>query len=138
MNNRMRKQQQGIALIAAIFLVVIIGSALVLLATLSTRNSQQTTQSLLQIRAQIAAQAGLEYAVQRLVLAPTNTAWCTGTQSVSIAVYSEFSVNLTCNSNIYNRPSQQITLYRLETTAEYGNQDSADYAWSKLEATVEL
>ncbi|MFT7291048.1 MAG: hypothetical protein ACI9D8_001504, partial [Reinekea sp.] len=48
-----RTAERGVALIAAIFLVVIIGAGVVLLSILSVRNSQQTTQNLLQIRAQL-------------------------------------------------------------------------------------
>lgn len=135
---KFKRQQQGIALIAAIFLVVVIGAAVVLLASLSSRNAEQTTQSLLQMRAQLAAQAALEYGVQRLVNDPANTAWCTGNQAVSIPAYADFVVALSCSSNQYNRPSQLINLFLLTSTATFGNANANDYVWTQLEATVEL
>lgn len=130
----MKKRESGIALIAAIFLVVVIGAALVILATLSVRNSQQTTQNLLQARAYLSASAALEYAVQTIV----ETASCPTNGPVSVPSYSDFSVNLNCSSNAYNRPSQEITLFELTATAEFGTVDSADYVWTEQKATIEL
>jgi type II secretory pathway pseudopilin PulG len=133
------KKQQGVALIATIFLVVIIGALVVLLGTLSLRNTEQTTQSLLQIRAQQAVNSAQEYAVQSLI--ETDGASCASVlnnATLSIPEYSNYSVQLTCSSTDYNRPSQQITLYQLIATAEYGSVDDTDYVWTKLEATVEF
>ncbi|TCS41647.1 hypothetical protein [Reinekea marinisedimentorum] len=133
------QRQQGIALIAAIFLVVIIGAAVVLLGTLSLRNTEQTTQSLLQMRAQQAVAAAQEYAVQSLIA--TDGSSCSTTlngSTVNISEFSSYSIELSCTANDYNRPSQQITLYSLVATAEYGSIGDADYVWAELETSVEF
>ena len=140
----MNKHQSGIALIAAIFLVVVIGAALVLLATLSLRNSQQTTQNLLQTRSQLAANAGIEWIIQSLIVngsaapcasvtAPPATA-----TTLALAAYPSMTVIVSCDFTTFNRPSQLKTLYRITATAEFGTINEPDYAWAEVEATIEL
>lgn len=128
------KNQQGIALIAAIFLVVVIGVALVVLATLSGRNTQQTTQNLLQMRAQSAAISAIEFGVQNILV---NDA-CDADIPVAISAFANFNVRLQCVSADFNPASQSITLYNLNATAEFGSPADADYVWAEMSATVEL
>lgn len=139
-NSRPRKayQQQGIALIAAIFLMVVLGSAVILLSTLSLRNAEQTTQSLLQMRAQQAVAAAQEYAVQQLI--KTDGAACASIDgnSLSIDAFSEFNINIECTGYQYDGASQTIWLYNLYASAEYGSIDNPDYVWSELEFSVEF
>lgn len=133
MNHR---PQQGIALIAAIFLIVIIGAAVVLLSTLSSRNTQQNTQNLLQFRAQLAAQAAIEYGIQYL----TQGGSCSDSDlnsTVIVTAYSGFTVDLTCTSNPYNRPSQQITISKLTATAQLGVAADPDYVWAQIITYIE-
>jgi len=131
------KKQKGVALIAAIFLVVVIGGAVVLLSVLSLRNSQQTTQNLLQFRAQAAANAALEFAVQSLVegIDCSNPALNGAT---NIPQFSDFTVTLSCASNNYNRPSQSITILNLSAIAQFGSPNAPDYVWTQIDATIEL
>jgi Tfp pilus assembly protein PilX len=127
-------KQNGVALMAAIFLVVVIGLAVVVMSVLATRNTQQNTQSLLQMRAQSAAAAGLEYAVQQLV----ETGTCSNIASLTVPALTNFSVSLTCISSKHHRPPNQITLFELSAVAEYGSETEADYVWTELTSTVEL
>ncbi len=131
------KNQRGIALIAAIFLVVVIGAALVLLATLSLRGSQQTTQNLLQMRANAAAQAAIDYGVQ-LLISGTNCSAPSLQGSVAVPAYADFTTNLSCRQNNYNRTSQAISIIELSVVVEYGTADSPDYVWVNQKTTVEL
>lgn len=133
MNNNL-SSQRGVALVAAIFLIVVIGLAVVVMSVLATRNTQQNTQSLLQMRAQSAAAAGLEYAAQTIVT--TNA--CTSVAGLNLAGLPGFSVDVSCVSNEYNRPSQKITLFEVSAIAEYGSPGDADYVWSELTSTIEL
>ena len=136
----MKKRQQGVALIAAIFLIVVIGAAVILLASLSTRNAQQTTQSLLKSRAEQAALAGIEASVQSLVEDSSGTySWCDGTTApITVPAYTDFNVLITCRIKRYHRPSQQITVVTLSSSAEYGSVSDADYVWTVTNATIEL
>ena len=135
-----RTAERGVALIAAIFLVVIIGAGVVLLSILSVRNSQQTTQNLLQIRAQLSVEAALEYGVQSLVQADNcNTYDPSNDVVLVIDAYPNFVIKLSCVQNNYvGPPSQIVSIMTLNTTAEWGSPDDADYVWAESEATIEL
>ncbi|MBU2863597.1 hypothetical protein KO489_07070 [Reinekea forsetii] len=126
--------QQGVALVAAIFLIVVLGLAVVVMSVLATRNSQQNTQSLLQMRAIAAASAALEHGAQNIV----ETGTCTSGTGITLTALPGFSVNLRCSQSAHNRPSQRITLFRLTASAEYGSPNNADYVWTELASTIEL
>jgi|TARA_B110000503_G_C6960461_1_gene334814 Tfp pilus assembly protein PilV len=131
-----RQSERGVALIAAIFLVVIIGAGVVLLSTLSVRSSQQTTQNLLQLRAQLSVNAALEYGVQALV---EGVACADLASPVNIASYPGFGIGLVCTSNDYNRVANKtISILSLVATAEWGSPADADYVWAESEAAIEL
>lgn len=134
-----RKPQQGVALVAVIFLIVIIGAALVVMSRLSISSSVQVTQSLLQTRARQAASAGLEWATQQLV--EQGATACSSNTTVAVPAYSDYSVTVRCTEGEYNRPnppSQQVYLYRLTAEAAFGNMNDANYVWTQRNATVEL
>lgn len=126
--------QRGVALIAAIFLIVVIGLAVVVMSILATRNTQQNSQSLLQMRAQSAAMAGLEYAAQHIVTSGS----CTNDSGVNLDGLTNFSIDILCVSHEHNLPSQKITLFEVYAIAEYGSVGDADYVWSELTSTIEL
>lgn len=128
-------RQRGVALVAVIFLIVVIGAALTVMARLSTQSNAQINQSLVQARARQAAGAGIEWAIQRLV---EDASACASSTTVSIPAYSDYTVAVTCTSGGYNRPNQRITLYRLTAQAEVGTADSPEHGWARLEASIEL
>ena len=133
------QRQQGFTLVAVIFLIIVLGGALALLATLSTQSSGQITQNLLQSRARLAAQAGLEWGTQLLVTAGDPATACTGTlagASVTVPAYPTISVSLLCQQRQYGNPA--IVLYDLTARAEYGQLGAADYVWTEQNATLEF
>ncbi|WP_196157100.1 hypothetical protein [Reinekea sp. G2M2-21] len=131
------RTQRGIALIAAIFLVVVIGAALILLATLSLRGSQQTTQNLLQMRANAAALAAIDYGVQ-LLISGSNCTAPSLQGSITVPAYADYTINLSCTQNSYNRTSQAVNIFELSVDVEYGTVDTPDYVWVNQKTTVEL
>lgn len=137
------KQQSGVALVAVIFLVVVIGAALVVLARLSVQSNAQITQSLLKARAEQAASAGIEYAVQRLVESGSPADVCSNDlagSTVDVPAYADFEVTLNCELSTYQQsnPASEVDLYQLTSDAEYGDVDDADYSWSRLETQLTL
>jgi len=135
-----RSAERGVALIAAIFLVVIIGAGVVLLSVLSVRNSQQTTQNLLQIRAHLSVDAALEFAVQSLeegvTCAVLNSSYA---DELLIEGYPGFTTTLTCEQNNYIGPPANTTgILTLVATSISGSAAGADYVWARSEAAVEL
>lgn len=134
-----RKPQQGVALVAVIFLIVVIGAALVVISRLSISSSAQVTQNLLQTRARQAASAGLEWATQQLV--EQGATACSANTAVTVPAYSNYTVTVRCTEGVYNRPnpaSQRVFLYRLTAEAAFGSLNDANYVWTQRNATVEL
>ena len=134
-----RKPQQGVALVAVIFLIVVIGAALVVISRLSISSSAQVTQNLLQSRARQAASAGLEWATQRL--GEEGSGACAADTTITVPAYSDYTVTVSCTERAYNRPnpvSQRVFLYRLTAEAAFGNMNDANYVWTQRNATVEL
>lgn len=132
---RSPRRESGVALVAAIFLIVVIGLAITLLTSLTVRNTGQMTQTLLSIRAQSAAQAGLEMAIQQLVESGNCGAV---TNTLTPDALSDFTVTVSCDSAQYGRPAQSFTLFSLTATASHGNPADNDYVWTEINATVEL
>lgn len=133
------KPQQGVALVAVIFLIVVIGAALVVISRLSISSSAQVTQNLLQTRARQAASAGLEWATQQLV--EQGATACSGNTTVAVPAYSDYTVTVLCSEGVYNKPnpaSQRVFLYRLTAQAAFGSMNDANYVWTQRNATVEL
>ncbi len=133
------KPQQGVALVAVIFLIVVIGAALVVISRLSVSSSIQVTQNLLQTRARQAAAAGLEWATQQLV--EQGGPACSANTTVAVPAYSDYTVTVHCTEGVYNKPnpaSQRVFLYRLTAEAAFGSMNDANYVWTQRNATVEL
>ena len=135
------KQQRGVALIAAIFVIVIIGSALVILSSLVVRTGEQTTQNLLQIRARLAADAGIEAIIQQLVEDSDSSACsdtATITNDISVPAYSTFTVTVNCRFYRYNFNAQALRIYQLEASAQHSEPALTDYIWAQVTASLEM
>lgn len=127
------KRQGGVALLVAIFLIVVIAAAIALLANLSSRNNQQLSQQLLQLRAQAATHAIIEYAIQEIVV----TDGCPSATSPTLAAFAGFTAALSCTTATYGPAGQQFSLYQLTASARYGQPNQPDYAWATRSAAVE-
>lgn len=127
--------QQGFTLVAVIFLIIVIGGALTLLATLSSQSSHQITQNLLHSQARYAALAGLEWGKQQLVSTSNPSTLCGSTSLntlVKVPAYANIRVTLSCLA----RPYASTGLFELTAAAEYGRLGDADYVWTQQEVTL--
>jgi MSHA biogenesis protein MshP len=132
-------QQAGFALVAAMFVMIII--ALVIAAMMRMAGNQHGTNSLAiqQARAYQAARAGLDWAITQA--APlVGAGSCVGSAPVNLAGsnLSEFTVTVTCTANAYNENGTALNIYRLTATAQNGAPGSRpDYAFRALNAAVQ-
>lgn len=135
-------QQGGIALVAVIFLIVVIAAALVTMARLSIRTTAQLNQRLVEARVDLAARSGLEWAIQTLIEDKNDCDASGGINgdSFTSADYPSIEVSLTCELTQYGRdtPGLRTELYRISATAEYGSQGDSEYGWQQLDIRVEL
>lgn len=130
------RRPRGFALVAALFVIIVITLVIAAMARLSTTQHGSNSLALQQARAYQAARAGLEWGISRAV----NAGSC-GNSAVSMAAggLSEFSVSLTCSSNSYTDDTgSPLRLCRLSASAQNGSPGSRpDYAFRRLSAMVE-
>jgi MSHA biogenesis protein MshP len=132
-------QQRGFALVAAMFVMIII--ALVIVAMTRLAGNQHGTNSLAiqQVRAYQAARAGLDWAITQA--APlVGASSCVSSAPVNLAGsnLSDFTVTVTCTANAYNENGTAVNIYRLTATAQNGLPGSRpDYAFRALNAAVQ-
>lgn len=143
------RPERGFALVAALFVMVIIALVIMMMSRLSVTQNASLDLGIQQARAYQAARAGLEWGLHQLMLESNVTGACPASASVSMAGsgLSDFSVSLVCVklpcstascTQDYTDGLLPFNLYRLTATASNGGPDSrADYAWRQLEVTVE-
>jgi MSHA biogenesis protein MshP len=129
------RPERGFALVAALFVMVIIALVVVAMARLSTVQHGTNSLAIQQARAYQAARAGLEWGI-----AQTNGAACAANQTVSLAGSSlaDFTLQVACTATTYSENGAALTIYRLTATAQNGTPGARpDYAYRQLAATVE-
>lgn len=125
---RARKNQQGVALVAAIFLIVILGLLGVYMVTISGVQHATTSRAALASRVYWGAKSGLEWGVHQAIGASSCAAGPTNFSPAG-AGFNDISVSVTCTP-------QSTNVYYLVSTATYGTYGDADYSQRRLEATV--
>ena len=113
--------QQGLAAIAAIFLVVVLAALGGFMLTFSNAQHASSAQDVQGSRAYWAAMAGLEWGMSSVVSGAAN---CLPLSNLSIGA---FSVAIRCSARLYTEASTSHTIYQLTsgaslTGATAGNQ----------------
>ncbi|HEV8078672.1 MAG TPA: hypothetical protein VGP45_09830 [Marinobacter sp.] len=128
---------QGFALVAAIFLIVIIALVITAMASLSATQHGTVSLSVQQARAYQAARAGLEWGISQAV----DSVCQAEPVAVSLAAsnLAEFTnVQVTCVAMRYNEDNAEVIIYQLIATAQNGEPGSRpDHAYRRLTATIE-
>jgi len=103
------RPQAGFAIVAAIFLMVVLSALGAFMLNIS--NSMQVTsiQDLQGTRAYWAAKAGMQWAASRI----QSTSAC----AVSSFALDGFTITVTCSANSYTEGSTSKTIYWVESTA---------------------
>lgn len=130
------RPERGFALVAALFLMVIIALVVATMSRLSVNQHVAGDLALQQARAYQAARAGLEWGINRVL---ATGACASGNVDMAGGNLSDFTVSLGCSQRDYtDEAGTAVSLFRLEATAGNGTPDGrADYAWRRLTATVE-
>lgn len=125
-------QQQGFGLVAAMFLIVIIAAVIVVMARLATTQNATSNMSLQQARAYQAAQAGLEWGINRAV---------SGQACAGNFAFEGFAVVVACvpsNVGVIAEENKNVQFRQITSTAQFGVVNGDDYAYRQLTAVVEL
>lgn len=131
------RPQQGVALVTAIFLLVVLAALGAYMVTLSGVQTVTTSQSLQAARAYAGTRAGLDWAIHRAVGPAAGSGLCAASAAFDPAGagLTGVSVAVNCSSRVY---TQFFTfyIYHLTSSATYGTAGTPDYVERKLEATV--
>ena len=127
---RALKAERGFTMVAVIFLIVVLGSALGFMLRMLAGSVAIRNADLLSARAEQAAWAGIDWGVYQVVENDS----CISSTAVSVTAYDEYSITVTCSAQNY---SGDISIYQLTAIAEYGTFAEPEYVWRKFEVSVE-
>lgn len=125
-------RQQGVALVAALFLLVVLATLGAVAVRLSTVQHHTVSLTLQSARAFQAAQSGIEYAAYRAL---------SGSCSAASFTYAEgglngFRVDTACAATSHAEGTGATTVYALQAFAAAGTYGTPDYVSRRMRATV--
>lgn len=134
MNTRLRHDQRGFSLVAAIFIVVVLAMLGAFMVTLSTLQHATSSAALQGARAFHAAQSGIEWGVfQALSGAGCGAAPTFGLTAPGL---DGFQVTVVCTSAQYQERSDTYDVYTIRSTATFGTFGDPNFASRSLVITV--
>ena len=131
--------QRGFAIVAAIFLLLLMAALGALMVTLSGTSNVTSAQDIQGVRAYQAARAGLEWGIYRAMI-PAAPGLCAATATLPALAdnLAPFAVTVTCASTTVADGANTVVLYDISSTATLGTAvGSANYVERRLNATVE-
>jgi len=131
-----KSKQQGFSLVAVIFLITVLATAVVFIQRISSVSVATTTLAMQGARAWQAAQAGAEWGIYKVINGGCPTS--PSTFILSEQSLSGFNVSVSCTSQSYTEVGLTVTMYYLDVLAESGTfGTSPDYVSRKITLTVE-
>jgi len=134
---RPEPRQSGFALVAAMFLIVVIALVIATMARLSSVQHGTNSLAIQQARAYQAARAGLEWGIARAF----NSGGCASSASPSLAGtgLAGFTVTVSCAADSHpDETGAAVRIFRITAEAENGSPGGRyDYAFRRIFAVVE-
>ena len=125
--------QSGFALVAAIFLLLVLASASAMMVNMSGVQRRTSLFALLGDRAYYAAASGVEWGIHQAL---GSGCPATTTLNLSEGGLVGFDVEVSCTSSSHDEGSTTTTTYLLEAVAEYGTYGDPDYVKRRLQTVV--
>lgn len=126
-------KQQGMTLIGAIFILVIVGLLGQFLVTISSTQRQTSLMAIQSARAYHSANAGIEWAIAQIVHHDS----CVASTSLTLP-NSAFDVTVLCQQQgSYIEDVTETHIYQLTSKSEYRQFGEADYVSRTIEATIQ-
>lgn len=117
-------KQAGFAIVAAMFVLIIVGLLGKYLVNISGVHHKTTVLAVQSARAYHAAKSGIEWGI-------VNPCTTSGGYSVN-----NFSVNITSTQETFDEAGVPIIICRITSKAEYGSYGTADYIARTVEITI--
>ncbi len=130
-----RRSEGGFALIAALALLVVLGSTGAIMLRLSTVQQNGTTLAILGVRAEQAARSGIEWALHRTVTlddcpAPVSTL------TLTEGALGGHRVVVRCTASRHDEGSDSRLIVALRAEASRGAIGDRDFVYREMEATA--
>jgi MSHA biogenesis protein MshP len=126
-------RQRGVALVSAIFLIVVLAGLAVFAVRLGVLQRQTVSSALLAAQAHHAARSGIAWAAHRAL----GSGWC-GTQTLNLTEggTSGFDVTVECAQTAHVEGGATINVYVINVLAQSGVYGGPDYVSRRLEAKI--
>ena len=127
----MKRRQQGMSIVIALFVVVVVASLAAFAVTVGGAGQQTDVTNMQASRALAAARAGLEWGAYRARGASSCVA--TRTLSLTEGALRGFQVVVTCApSLVHTEGAAMYRSYDIQASASYGTFGSTDFAFRKI------
>lgn len=129
---RCARAVRGLALVPAIFLIVVLSVLAAWAVRMNTQQQQTVTLAVLGSRALAAANAGVEWGAWRAL----NGTCANGTLALAEGALSGFSVAVTCSATSLVEGATTVRSYVLESVATSGTYGGPDYVRRRVRTTL--
>ena len=129
------KHQGGFALVAAIFIVVVLAMLGIMMVTIGGMQRATASAAVQGGRAYHAARSGIEWGAFR-ALPPTNSCVASSSFTLSTPGLNGFNVTVQCSSTQHRERSDLYDVYVITSTATSGNFGNADYVSRRIQVSV--
>jgi len=126
-------RQRGVALVAAIFLIVVLSSLGLYIVKISGMQHQTVTVTLLGARALQAAQVGVEWGAFQAL---DSAACTTTTLNLTEGGLDGFDVEVTCTSSSHTESGNTYNVFDIDVEARAGVYGNPDYVSRRMQATL--
>jgi MSHA biogenesis protein MshP len=129
----MKRRQQGMSIVIALFVVVVVASLAAFAVTVGGAGQQTDLTNMQASRALAAARVGLEWGAYRIRAASGS---CTNqTLSLTEGALRGFQVSVTCTPrSLHTEPTGTYRSYDVTASASYGTFGTTDFAFRQLSA----
>ncbi len=125
-------RQRGFALVAAIFLIVVLSSLGLYMVRISAIQHQTVNVALLGARAFHAARTGIEWGVYQALDGNCTTQ----TLNLSEGGLDGFDVDVTCTSSAHTETGDTYNIFVIDVEARAGAYGNPDYVSRRIQATL--
>jgi MSHA biogenesis protein MshP len=136
------RRERGVALVGAIFIVVILGMMGGFLVSITGVANTTTIQALQGAKAHKAAIAGLQWAVYKAMDDPLNNCGLIAsspqdtTLNFTAGALNEFSADVTCSWTQHEENGCTFEQFSVESVGEYGNYGERYYFSRRMQAVI--
>ena len=135
MNARRASNQQGFAIISAVFLIVVLSLLGAMIVSLSTTQQVGSARDLLGSRAYFAARTGIDWGSHQVLQAGSCPA--SSTLPALPGSADTFTITVTCSaSGPFDEAGTAVRVYRITSTASSGTLGQLDHAERQLQAVI--